>query len=179
MGFSRQECRSGVPFLSLGEPPNPGMERVSLASPALQVNSLPLSHQDNLILWLYFWEITLTPLVEQDSSAGKAVRAPGATQPRRAGDPGLEHPASGPWALGFWGALSLVPQRRSWDPASVAHRSDPAVNTLPGSLPLFSDLLPHSLVVFSGIISHINSQHVSQGLLFCLPHANVHLILLF
>ena len=41
MGFSRQEYWSGLPFPSLGGLPDPGIE---LASPALQADSLPLSH---------------------------------------------------------------------------------------------------------------------------------------
>ena len=35
MGFSRQECRSGLPFPSTGELPNPGIEPWSLTSPPL------------------------------------------------------------------------------------------------------------------------------------------------
>ena len=35
MGFSRQGYCSGLPFLSLGDPPNPGIKPMSLASPAL------------------------------------------------------------------------------------------------------------------------------------------------
>ena len=42
MGFSRQECWSRLPFPSPGDVPDPGMEA---ASPAVQVDSLPLSHQ--------------------------------------------------------------------------------------------------------------------------------------
>ena len=42
MGFSRQECWSGLPFPSPGILPNPGIEP---ASPALQTDSLPLSDQ--------------------------------------------------------------------------------------------------------------------------------------
>ena len=42
MGFPRQEFWSGLPFSSSGYLPNSGVESVS---PALQVNSLPLSHQ--------------------------------------------------------------------------------------------------------------------------------------
>ena len=38
MGFSRQECWSGLPFLSLGDLPDPGIEP---GSPALQADSLP------------------------------------------------------------------------------------------------------------------------------------------
>ena len=41
MGFSRQEYRSGLPFPSPGDLPNPGIEP---RSPALQAGSLP-SHQ--------------------------------------------------------------------------------------------------------------------------------------
>ena len=35
MGFSRQEYRSGLPFPSPGDLPNPGIELTSLPSPAL------------------------------------------------------------------------------------------------------------------------------------------------
>ena len=35
MGFPRQECWSGLPFPSLGDLPNPGIESASLVSPAL------------------------------------------------------------------------------------------------------------------------------------------------
>ena len=41
MGFPRQEYWSGLPFPSPGDLPDPGIE---LGSPALQVDSLPLSH---------------------------------------------------------------------------------------------------------------------------------------
>ena len=41
MGFSRQESWSGLPFLSPGDLPDPGIEP---ASPAWQEGSLPLSH---------------------------------------------------------------------------------------------------------------------------------------
>ena len=44
MGFSRQEYWSGLPFPSPGDLPNPGIEP---ESPALQVNSLLLSHQES------------------------------------------------------------------------------------------------------------------------------------
>ena len=42
MGFLRKECRSRLPFLSPGDLPNPGIKPTS---PALQADSLPLSHQ--------------------------------------------------------------------------------------------------------------------------------------
>ena len=44
VGFSRQEYWSGLPFPPPGDLPNPGIE---LKSSALQVDSLPLSHQGN------------------------------------------------------------------------------------------------------------------------------------
>ena len=40
MGFSRQEYWSGLPFPSPGDLPDPGIEPMSPASPALQVDSL-------------------------------------------------------------------------------------------------------------------------------------------
>ena len=43
-GFPRQEYWSGLPFPTPGDPYNSGIELVSLVSPALQVNSLPLCH---------------------------------------------------------------------------------------------------------------------------------------
>ena len=44
-GISRQEYWSGLPFPSPGDVPDPGFESKSPMSPALQVDSLPLSHQ--------------------------------------------------------------------------------------------------------------------------------------
>ena len=44
MGFSMQECWSRLPFPSPRDLPDPGMESGSSAPPALQVDSLPLSH---------------------------------------------------------------------------------------------------------------------------------------
>ena len=41
MGFSRQEYWSGLPFPSLGDLPDPGIQPTC---PALQADSLPLSH---------------------------------------------------------------------------------------------------------------------------------------
>ena len=45
MGFSRQEYRSGLPCSPSGVFPDPGIEPTSSVSPALQVDSLPLSHR--------------------------------------------------------------------------------------------------------------------------------------
>ena len=45
MEFSRQEYWSGLPFPSLGDLPDPGIKSASPVSPALHVDSLPLSYQ--------------------------------------------------------------------------------------------------------------------------------------
>ena len=45
MGFSKQECWSGLPCPSAGDLPDPGIKPTCLVSPALQADSLPLSHQ--------------------------------------------------------------------------------------------------------------------------------------
>ena len=42
MGFPRQEYQNGLPFPSPGDLPNP---RTELGFPALQADSLPVSHQ--------------------------------------------------------------------------------------------------------------------------------------
>ena len=44
MGFSRQEYWSGLPFPSPGHLPEAGIKHASSVSPALQEDSLPLSH---------------------------------------------------------------------------------------------------------------------------------------
>ena len=43
MGFFRQEYRSGLSFPPPGDLPDPGIKPASLMSPALQVDSIPLS----------------------------------------------------------------------------------------------------------------------------------------
>ena len=48
MGFSRQEYWRGLPCPPPGDLPNPGIELEFLASSALQVDSLPVSHQGSL-----------------------------------------------------------------------------------------------------------------------------------
>ena len=45
LGFSWQEYWSELPFPPLGDLPDSGIEPVSLVLPALQADSLPLSHQ--------------------------------------------------------------------------------------------------------------------------------------
>ena len=47
MKFSRQEYWSRLPLLILGDPPDPRIETTSLESPALQVNSLLVSHWES------------------------------------------------------------------------------------------------------------------------------------
>ena len=48
MEFSRQEYWSGLPFLSLGDLPNPGMEPASPESLAFASDSFPLFHLGSL-----------------------------------------------------------------------------------------------------------------------------------
>ena len=48
MGFLRQVYWNGLPFPSLGDLPNPGIELTSSAFPALQMDSLPLSQLGSL-----------------------------------------------------------------------------------------------------------------------------------
>ena len=45
MGFSRQEYWSGLPCLPPGDLPGPGIEPVSLTSPALADSSIPMHMQ--------------------------------------------------------------------------------------------------------------------------------------
>ena len=49
MGFPNQEYWSGLPFLSPGDLPDPG---IKLTSPALQADSLPLSHLGSPVVYL-------------------------------------------------------------------------------------------------------------------------------
>ena len=48
MGFSRQEYWSGLPCPPLGNLPDPGIKPITPASPAMQADSLPLSHLGSL-----------------------------------------------------------------------------------------------------------------------------------
>ena len=50
MGFSRQECWGGLPCLPSGGLPDPGIKP---GSPALQADSLPLSHQGSPCMCIY------------------------------------------------------------------------------------------------------------------------------
>ena len=68
MEFSRQVYWSELPFPSPGDLPNPGIEPMSPDSPALQADSLPLSHLgswylDNNILKMLLGEENLPKLV--------------------------------------------------------------------------------------------------------------------
>ena len=58
MEFSRHKyCSTGLPFPPPGYLPHPGIELVSPMSPALQADSLPLSHWGSpiyTVLWVFF-----------------------------------------------------------------------------------------------------------------------------
>ena len=56
MGFSRQECWSGLPFPSPGDLPNPGIES---GSPALQAYTLPSEPPGKLYKVQYYVLILL------------------------------------------------------------------------------------------------------------------------
>ena len=53
MGFSKQEYWNGLPCPPPGDFPNPGIKPASPTSPALPVDSLPLSHQGSPSLRIY------------------------------------------------------------------------------------------------------------------------------
>ena len=66
MGFSRQEYRSGLPFPSPGDLPNPGIEP---RSPALQTDALPSAatwrpKENPNKIWhsFHFWNISLAAI---------------------------------------------------------------------------------------------------------------------
>ena len=54
MGVSRQEYWSGLPFPFPGDLPDPGIKPSTPTSPALQADSLPLSHQGSPIFHCMF-----------------------------------------------------------------------------------------------------------------------------
>ena len=56
MVFSRQECWRGLPYLPLGDLPNPGIKPVSLTSLHWQPGSLPLA-----LLWERYTDIQFGP----------------------------------------------------------------------------------------------------------------------
>ena len=55
MGFSRQEHWSELPCPSPGDLPHPGIKPESPVAPAVQVDSLPLSHQGSPLEPPYKW----------------------------------------------------------------------------------------------------------------------------
>ena len=62
MGFSRQDYWSGLPCPPPGELLNPRIEFASPVSPALQVDSSPLTHQGSALLPLYVSQIFSTTM---------------------------------------------------------------------------------------------------------------------
>ena len=53
MGFSRQEYCGGLPGPPPGDPSDPGINLESPVSPALQADSLPLSHQGSPVAFIF------------------------------------------------------------------------------------------------------------------------------
>ena len=60
MGFFRQEYWSGLPFPPPGDLPNPGIEP---ASPALQADSLPLSHCRSQYTHMLYFTVKMMPMM--------------------------------------------------------------------------------------------------------------------
>ena len=54
MGFPRKEHWSGLPCLYPGHLPDPGIEPTSPAAPALQTDSLLLSHRGNPLSFISY-----------------------------------------------------------------------------------------------------------------------------
>ena len=81
MGFPRQAYQNVLPFLSPGYLPNPGFKPTS---PALQVNSLPVSHLGspnnsglNIISWHAYSRFTpLKPTTDITNDHGSFLPAP-------------------------------------------------------------------------------------------------------
>ena len=74
MGFSRQEYWSGLPFPHPGDLPKPGIKPVSLAAPALQVDSLPLAPPKKpLCLMCYLAYILIKPFQTSPPNLVKTI----------------------------------------------------------------------------------------------------------
>ena len=106
-GFSRQEYWSGLPCPPPGDLPDPGIELVSPVAPALQADSLPLSHRGAPEQW---WEVPFSHgLWSHLSNLGTKVPSWGSLPPQRS-----PAPTSGPQS-GQGGPL--------WPPPGIAgHR---------------------------------------------------------
>ena len=65
MGFSKQEYWSGLPFLSLANIPDPGIEP---GLPALQADSLPTELQGKIYIYIYTYTHTHMFLLSRLSS---------------------------------------------------------------------------------------------------------------
>ena len=74
MGFSRQEYQGGLPFPTPGDLPNSGIKPRSPVSPALQADSLPLSHRciPSIVirLFVFFFKGWLYCLIALNHSSG-------------------------------------------------------------------------------------------------------------
>ena len=72
MGFPRQEYWNGLPLLSPGYLPDPGIEPVSPTAPALVADSLPLIHLGSHLFIIgieLLYNVVLISAVQQRESA--------------------------------------------------------------------------------------------------------------
>ena len=71
MGFSRQECWSGLPFPSAGDPPHPGIEP---GSPALQADALPSEPPGTVPLVFFSYQVLIH--LDYNTHISKFKRSP-------------------------------------------------------------------------------------------------------
>ena len=90
LGFFRQESWSGLPSPSPEDLPDPGIEPESPGSPALQTDSLPLSHQGT---FLHNKENRRSELSHQVSAPEGALWAPAVEAPGASLDLLMDQPS--------------------------------------------------------------------------------------
>ena len=102
MGFSQQEYWSGLPFPPPGDLPDSGIKPASIASPALQVDSLLLSQQGSTFrtmigkVWKYIRKCGIDPLKNKANISLDKIRS------------GWKHSGARRWGGGFVEAMSVL-----------------------------------------------------------------------
>ena len=99
MGFSRREYWSGLLSLPPGDLPDSGIEPTCPESPAVQADSLPLSHWASpKFCWLQLWLTESSSTSFSSSLLGHTAQHVGSYFPEQASDPRLLQ-----WKLGLHG----------------------------------------------------------------------------